>query len=89
MPKLSEMIAEGKEIHLSNGKGKDLVVRKTKNGWISHKSAAGKGGKRQDVLKEDTMIYIKRLYSYQYKIVSPSDVELDWQPAVRAKGKKN
>jgi hypothetical protein len=79
MAKLSALIAEGKEIQLSNGKGKDIVMRKNKDGWLSEKAARGKGGKKGSVLKEDAMMYVKRLYGLQYKITSPSGVELDWQ----------
>ena len=79
MVKLSALIAEGKELHLSNGKGKDIVMKRNKDGWLSHKASRGKGGKKPSVLKEDAMMYVKRLYGLQYKITSPANVELDWQ----------
>jgi len=79
MAKLSEIIAEGREIYLSNGKQKNIVMKRTKNGWISQKAESGKGAKRPAVLKEDAIVYVKRLYGYQYKITSPSNVQLDWQ----------
>ena len=79
MVKLSEIIAEGKDIHLSNGKQKNIVMKKTKHGWVSQKAESGKGAKKPATLKEDPMVYVKRLYNNQYKITSPSNVELDWQ----------
>jgi len=79
MPKLSEIIAEGKEIYLSNGKNKNIMMKRTKDGWISQKAESGKGAKKGSVLKEDPIVYVKRLYNYQYKITSPSNVQLDWQ----------
>ena len=79
MSKLSELISEGRDIYLSNGKDKNIVMKRTKDGWISQKATSGKGGKKGSVLKEDPMIYVKRLYSHQYKITSPSNVQLDWQ----------
>ena len=79
MVKLSAIIAEGKDIHLSNGKGKDILMKKTKDGWLSQKASRGKGGKKGSVLKEDALMYVKRLYGLQYKITSPVGVELDWQ----------
>jgi len=82
MPKLSELISEGKEIRLSNGKKKNIVMKRNKNGWISQKddgnSKANKGTSSSVLLKEDPVRYIKRLYAYQYKIVSPANVQLDW-----------
>ena len=82
MSKLSELIAEGKEIRLSNGKKKNIIMRKMKDGWISHKddgnNKSNKGTSKSVVLKEEPVRYIKKLYANQYKIVSPSNVQLDW-----------
>jgi hypothetical protein len=82
MPKLSELISEGKEIRLSNRKKKNIVMKRTKNGWTSQKDDAGnkanRGTSGSILLKEEPMRYIRRLYAYQYKIVSPANVQLDW-----------
>ncbi|MDR2866160.1 MAG: hypothetical protein LBV13_01980 [Methanomassiliicoccaceae archaeon] len=82
MPKLSELIAEGKEIRFSNGKQKNILMKKTKNGWTTQKDDASnkvnKGTSKSVILKEEPMRYIKKLYASQYKIVSPSGVQIDW-----------
>ena len=82
MPKLSELIAQGKEMQFSNGKGKNIAMRKTKNGWTTQKGSndnrANKGTSKSVLLKEDAMRYVRKLYAAQYKIVSPSNVQLDW-----------
>ena len=81
MPKLSEVIAEGKEIRLSNGKGKNILMKKNKDGWTTRKdepsNKANKGTSKSVVLKEDPYRYVKKLYASQYKITSPADVRLD------------
>jgi hypothetical protein len=83
MLKLTELIAEGKEIRLSNGKGKNILMRKMKDGWTSQKDDAStkqnKGTSKSVVLKEEPVRYIKKLYASQYKITSPSNVQLDWK----------
>ncbi|MCL1984369.1 MAG: hypothetical protein FWG58_03090 [Methanomassiliicoccaceae archaeon] len=83
MPKLSELISEGKDIHLSDGKQKNIVIRRTKNGWTSNKEETSnrskKGTSKSILLKEDPIRYVKKLYANQYKIVSPSGVTLDWK----------
>ncbi|MCL2607637.1 MAG: hypothetical protein FWD92_03670 [Methanomassiliicoccaceae archaeon] len=82
MQRLSELISEGREIRLSNGKQKNIVMRKTKNGWTSQKddssNKVNKGSSKSVLLKEDPIRYVRRLYSLQYKITSPSNVQLDW-----------
>jgi len=82
MQKLSELISEGREIRLSNGKQKNIVMRMTKNGWVSQKddlnNKVNKGSSKSVLLKEEPMRYVRRLYSLQYKITSPSNVQLDW-----------
>jgi len=82
MTKLSELIAQGKDIRLSNGKKKNILMRKMKDGWITQKddgnNKANKGTSKSVVLKEDPVRYIKKLYASQYKIMSPADVQLDW-----------
>ena len=82
MQKLSELISQGREIRLSNGKQKNIVMRMTKNGWVSQKddmnNKVNKGSSRSVLLKEDPVRYVRRLYSLQYKITSPSNVQLDW-----------
>jgi hypothetical protein len=81
MPKLSEVIAQGKEIRLSNGKQKNIVMRKTKDGWVTHKddgnNKANRGTSKSVLLKEDPKRYVKKLYASQYKITSPANVQLD------------
>jgi len=83
MTKLSELISEGKEIRLSNGKGKNILMKKTKDGWTSRKddqsNKQNKGTSKSVILKEEPVRYIKKLYASQYKIVSPANVELDWR----------
>jgi hypothetical protein len=83
MPKLSELIAEGKDIRFSNGKNKNILMRKMKDGWTSQKDDASnkvnKGTSKSVVLKEEPIRYIKKLYASQYKITSPANVELDWK----------
>ena len=82
MTKLSELIAQGKEIRLSNGKNKNILMKKMKDGWTTQKddlsSKANKGTSKSVVLKEEPVRYIKKLYASQYKIVSPANVQLDW-----------
>ncbi|MCL2143848.1 MAG: hypothetical protein FWH44_06305 [Methanomassiliicoccaceae archaeon] len=82
MPKLSELIAEGAEIRLSNGKQRTILMKRTKNGWITQKGTtdnkANKGRIGSVILKEEPKRYIRKLYASQYKIVSPSNVQLDW-----------
>ena len=82
MPKLSEIIAQGVEIRLSNGKGKNILMKKMKDGWTSRKddqnNKANKGTSKSILLKEDPKRYIRKLYASQYKVVSPTSVELDW-----------
>ena len=82
MPKLSEVIAQGKEIILSNGKQKNIKMKRTKDGWASQKydesNKVNKGTSKSIILKEDPKRYIRKLYASQYKIVSPAPVELDW-----------
>jgi hypothetical protein len=81
MPKLSELISEGKEMRFSNGKKKNIVMKKTKDGWTTQKddqSKAKKGTSKSVILKEDPVRYIKKLYASQYKIVSPMNVQIDW-----------
>ena len=82
MPKLSELISEGKEIRLSNKKNKNIVMKKTKNGWTTQKddlnNKANRGTSGSVILKEEPMRYIKKLYASQYKIVSPANVKIDW-----------
>ena len=82
MPKLSELISEGKEIRLSNKKNKNIVMKKTKNGWTTQKddlnNKANRGTSSSVILKEEPMRYIKKLYASQYKIVSPANVKIDW-----------
>ncbi|MCL1904746.1 MAG: hypothetical protein FWG19_01310 [Methanomassiliicoccaceae archaeon] len=83
MPKLSELISEGQEIRLSNGKQKNIIMKRTKNGWTSNKeelsNRSKKGTSKSILLKEDPIVYVKKLYANQYKIVSPSGVTLDWK----------
>lgn len=83
MAKLSEIISQGIDIHLYDGKSKRIVMKKTKNGWATLKDSSGEKGAKKGpgksvVLKEDPVRYIKKLYANQYKIVSPADVRLDW-----------
>jgi hypothetical protein len=81
MPKLSEVIAAGKEIRLSNGKGKNILMKKMKDGWTSRKddqsAKANRGTSKSVVLKEDAFRYVKKLYASQYRIVSPDNVTLE------------
>ena len=57
-------------------------MRMTKNGWVSQKddlnNKVNKGSSKSVLLKEEPMRYVRRLYSLQYKITSPSNVQLDW-----------
>ena len=80
---MTELIAQGKEIRFSNGKNKNILMRRTKDGWTSQKddqsNKVNKGTSKSVLLKEEPMRYIKKLYASQYKIVSPSDVQLDWR----------
>jgi hypothetical protein len=68
MVKLSELIAEGKDIHLFNGRDKKIVMKRTKDGWASLKDSgsnstgAKKGTSKPVLLKEDPVRYIKKLY---------------------------
>ena len=82
MVKLSELISNGDEIRLSNGKKKNIIMKKTKNGWVTHKddltTKQSKGTSKSVLLKEEPMRYIKKLYASQYKITSPQDVQIDW-----------
>ncbi|MCL2712277.1 MAG: hypothetical protein FWD37_03245 [Methanomassiliicoccaceae archaeon] len=82
MAKLSELISKGAEIRLSNGKNKNILIKPSKNGWTTRKddlnNKANRGKTGSVVLKEDPVRYIKKLYANQYKIVSPADVQLDW-----------
>jgi len=81
MPKLSDIIAQGAEIRLSNGKGKNILMKKMKDGWTSRKddqsNKANKGTSKSVVLKEDPFRYVKKLYASQYKIVSPAGVTIE------------
>jgi hypothetical protein len=82
MPKLSELISEGKEIRLSNGKNRNILMRRTKDGWTTRKDDASNKANRGSskgsfILKEDPVRYIKKLYASQYKIVSPAGVQID------------
>jgi hypothetical protein len=85
MLKLSELIAQGVEIRLSNGKNKNILMKRTKDGWTSRKDDQNNkvnrraGASKSILLKEEPMRYIKKLYGSQYKIVSPENVELDWR----------
>jgi len=81
MPKLSELISQGKEIRLSNGKQKNIVMKKTKDGWTTRKddlnNKANRGTSKSVLLKEDPMRYVRKLYASQYRITSPADVQLE------------
>jgi len=83
MPKLSEIIAQGKDIHLYDGRSKRIVMKKNKDGWTTLKDSGGskgakKGTSKSVVLKEDPIRYLKKLYASQYKIITPANVEIDW-----------
>jgi hypothetical protein len=82
MPKLSELIAQGKEIRLTNSrKNKNIMMKRTKDGWITQKydegNKANRGPSGSVLLKEDPKRYIKKLYASQYRIFYPEGVELD------------